>query len=319
MKNTVRLVSSLVLALCLSACYETVSLKDLGVKPKLVLYCFLSPQYDTISVYLTNSQPLFSIVKSVSEINLATVEISNDNQNWTQIPYNKASKRYLLPQSQFPITEGKTYYIRASAANYESISASCIVPFWREINLMPEGISASSPRDGFSWPILSFSWNDYRGENNYYAFISYGRPWWDDSYSRLESKYMNEEDSKVVISDEGKDGEKISVSTTIWESGYSAEWITSEDNQLYDSVYILAIQTDKHTFLFENSVASYDGMGFISIFTIEPTLIYSNIKNGYGVFGAMTFKSYRANFRQKTIEEAEYQKPEPPEEMKRRK
>jgi hypothetical protein len=300
---------------------ETVSLKELGIKPKLVLYCFLSPQYDTISVSLTNSQPLFSRIRGTATVKYAMVEISTDNKNWTQIPYDENSKHYLLPQSQFPVVEGQTYYIRASAPDYEDISASCTVPFWREIGIMPDGITATSPQNGVSSAILSLSWKDYQGEENYYAFIqydfyvSYNHEWdninqvWVYSDTTVSLDTYMWDNSGVVFSDQGKDGEKMSLSATMWREGFDTEWITSEDNQQYDSVYIIAMQTDRNTFLYENSArAAMDADGMTSIFTIEPTLVYSNIKNGYGVFGAMTFKSYLLNFRKKTIVETECMK-----------
>ena len=43
--NLCALVSLFVFAICFSSCIKPIPLKDLGLKPKLVLYCFLSPQY----------------------------------------------------------------------------------------------------------------------------------------------------------------------------------------------------------------------------------------------------------------------------------
>lgn len=342
MKNTVRLISLFVFAACFSGCIETVSLNEIGIKPKLVLYCFLSPQYDTISVSLTNSQPLFSYIRGTMAVTNATVEISNDNQHWTQIRYNKASRRYLLPQSQFPILEGKTYYIRAAAPDYESISASCTVPFWRETDLKPETeFVPTSKNNLYSYASLYFSWKDSPGEENYYAFMQYGLyeyydykwdynhgVWLYDTTINLNA-YLVQENSEVVFSDVGKDGGKMSVPWTRIDCSFSEfmenDYFDNDYNECYiykynyDSIYILFVQTDKNAFLYENSASAAENMGFMDIFTIEPALVYSNIKNGYGVFGAMTFKPYRANFRQKTIEEAECPKPQPSGEMRKRK
>ena len=314
------LVSLFVLAICFGGCVETVSLRDLGVKPKLVLYCFLSPQYDTISVSLTNSQPLFSPIRDVSEVRYAMVEISNDNQHWTQIPYNEETKRYLLAQSQFPIIEGKTYYIRASAPDYESISAFCTVPFWRETNFKPEVEFFPKSKDNlYSYLSLYFSWEDYFGEENYYAFIGYelyeyvdvihlpNYGFLFDTSIRINA-YTLWDNYDVVFSNEGKDGEKMNV---VWRelSDYTLSEFMEQENvyngYTYDSVHILFVQTEKNTFLYENSFSAARDTEFTSIFTIEPTLVYSNIKNGYGVFGALTFKPYLLNFRKKTAVEVE--------------
>ena len=330
MKRITYLVSFFVLVIYLVSCEEVVNLKDTGVKPKLVLYCFLSPQYDTISVYLSNSQPLFSSDKILAEVrDAAVVEISNDNKNWTQIPYSKDNKRYWLLQSQFPIIEGKTYYIRASVPNYESISASCTIPFWRETNPKPELDSVPNTNPS-TWvgsnfnTLLYFSWKDYPNEKNYYALMYYefhkNIDWRSEEGKGIMTNYftyhyIKTEDltGEMIYSDEEKDGQKINL---LWKT---IEYITpfmfndtlsyGYGYDYYDSIYFLFIQTDETIFLYENSIALVlKTGGFASMFTVEPNLIYSNIKNGYGVFGAMTFKSYRVNFRKQTIEEAEHQK-----------
>ena len=316
MKRIIKLISLFVFAICLQSCQEEISLKSLGIEPKLVLYCFLSPQYDTISVSLANSQPLFSRNKTISVIEYAVVEISNDNKSWVQIHYDKASKRYLLPQSQFPIMEGRTYYIRASAENYESVSSSCTVPFWREVDLKPEIEVGSSKYEPYV--DLYLSWQDYRGEENYYTIIEYelrdiikwgdwiDNDWVSDTATCLSSWHLTNWDTDVIFSDEGKDGTKM---RTLFDRFWNSTDLTFLDDDdysynTYDSIYILFVQTDRNVFLYENSCQTASDMGGMeSIFMIEPTLVYNNIKNGYGVFGAMTFKPYRVNFRQKTIEE----------------
>ena len=310
MKKIIHFITLLAFALCLGSCVETLSMKDIGIKPKLVLYCFLSPQYDTISVSLSNSQPLFSSNRGIAAIKNAVVEISNNNLHWVQIPYDKNSQHYLLLQSQFPIIEGKTYYIRASAPDYESISASCTVPFWREIDLKPEVELVLTPRDyPYSAIDLSLSWKDYPNEENYYALMNYSFTdfSYDDYFNKsFQMDYLRGENYEVVISDEGKNGKKMKV---FMESTSIASLSEFEDYcSQYDSVYIIFIQADKNAFLYENSADAAMGMDELSIFMLEPALIYNNIKDGYGIFGAMNFKSYRLNFRKKTIEEAEYPK-----------
>ena len=320
MKKIIKLISFFVFAICLQSCEEEISLKDLGIEPKLVLYCFLSPQYDTISVSLANSQPLFSRNKTISVVEYAVVEISNDNKSWVQIPYDKACKRYLLPHSQFPVIEGTTYYIRASASGYESINASCTIPFWREVNLKPEVEFTVPSQPYVPYVDISISWQDYRGEENYYTFIGYGLQnnighdfinddWFYDTTICLSSWYITAWHSTtgLILSDEGKDGEKINL---LWDKHYDCTYSEFMDSYTqYDSIYVLLVQTDRNVFLYENSYQVASDMGGMeSIFMIEPTLVYNNIKNGYGIFGAMTFKSYRVNFRKQTIEEAEHPK-----------
>ena len=325
MKKVIYLISLFVVSSCLVSCVETVPLQSLGIKPKLVLYCFLSPQYDEITVSLTTSQPFFSSGKDVSAVEYAMVEISNDNQKWVQIPYDEFYERYSLPQAQFPIVEGKTYYIRASAPDYESISAYCTVPFWREIDLKPEvEFLPRLKNDNVPYTMLYFSWEDYRGEENYYSFIKYGiqmdfniiyLPGGELTYDTtlyLYSYYaLYGKNSEVVFSDEGNDGMKMRVLWTELYNCTSSDFMNNDYwywGDSWDSVYVILAQTDRNVFLYKNSAMAASDGGFFSIFMVEPSLVYNNVKNGYGVFGAMIFKPYMLNFRQKTTEEVEYPK-----------
>ena len=319
MKKIINYCSLLVLAVCLNACTEIVPLKDLGVKPKLVLHCFATPQYDTIPVYLTNSQPFFSSAQAVMEVTNAVVEISLDNQNWQQLQYNRKKKCYLWLQFQMPVVEGQTYYIRASAPDYDDISASCTVPFWREVNLQPEFQFTEHPKSD-NYPFASFyiSWDDYRGEENYYAGMRYYFNSWYYNEEDYYRDYFNHyvlwgDDGKTVLSDDGRDGQKMRLLVTEMYGDNMYRDDTErffKDNPQYDTVYILFVQTDKHACLYENSVDAAGEMEFM-IFTVEPSLIYTNVKNGYGVFGAMLFKPYMASFRNGTIEAGEYPTPSP--------
>ena len=310
MKKVIYCSSLFVLAVCLNACREIVPLKDLGYQPKLVLYCFATPQYDTIPVFLSNSQPFFSGAKVIAEVTNAIVEISNDNQHWIQLHYDRKSKRYLWLQSQLPVAEGKTYYIRASAPDYESISASCTVPFWRKVELTPEIKIPYPHKTDNPTAVFSILWNDYPSEENYYAAVKYYFSEWSygDEYEKHFEYYWlwNEKERECVLSDAGKDGKRMSIiSESIYDYVYpfdSAEFLNHYPQ--YDATYILFIQTEKNTCLHENTKDAAEMME--DIFSmIEPTLVYTNVKNGYGVFGAMVFKSYRISFRHKTVEEGE--------------
>ena len=321
MKKIIYLISLFVL--CLVSCEEEVPVKELG-RSKLVLHCFLSPQYDTIVVYLSRSQPILSSDKvPTADVEYAMVEISNNNQTWIQIPYSKENNCYLLPQSQFPVVEGQTYAIRASAQNFESITSSCTVPFWREMNLSPEAQFVSATKDNPYHTELSISWKDYPNEQNYYAFMRYGE--YEGAF--YSGYYITDENSELIHSDNGKDGQKMNVIMNIIryctlsefmnylydDYDYYGEYDFYYYHANYDSIYVLAIQTDRNCFLYENSVFAYTNGRFgrfgqgelLNVLMVEPTLVYNNIKNGYGVFGAMTFKQYLLNFRQKTVVEVE--------------
>jgi len=249
---------------------------------------------DTILLSLTNSAPLFGKnAKKIESVTNATVEISNDNHRWVRMEYDPVYENYFIPQVQFPITEGGTYYVRASAPEYETVSASCIVPYFREVyfELVTEK-HAGCVHYGEPFSELHthyyLRWKDYAGEANYYAFHrnfdywSYSWDPWEDIYSdstlvNTWSVLWDENYKPCIFSDKGQDGKQLSVLLQLY---------------YYDEDFneITLLQTDVHSYLYLSSLENYDGD--FAFFMLEPVKIYSNIKNGYGVFGAFGMRTY---------------------------
>ena len=260
--------------------------KELDIKPKLVLHCYLIPQMDTTILSLTNSVPLFgSNLKNIEPVTNATVEISEDNHRWVRMEYDSVYKNYFISQVQFPITEGKTYYIRASALEYETISASCAVPYFRETNfeiVTEEHVGCVHHGEPYAEPHYHYylKWKDYAGEENYYIFYrNFDWIWdpWGDSIRIIWEILWDEKGKPCLFSDHGQDGQSMSSLVTTY-------YLDDEISE------ITMVQTDVHSYLYQRSIEDYNGdLGF---FIIEPVKIYSNIKNGYGVFGAFVMKDY---------------------------
>jgi hypothetical protein len=269
--------------------------KDMDIKPKLVLFSYLVPQLDTTIVSLTNAVSLFTTNPKKNEpVANATVEISNDNTQWVKLEYDTVFHHYFITQTNFPVTEGKTYYIRASAPGFETVFASCTVPYLRETNLnlvFEESINDVHYGEIYSWLHYHcyLEWNDYPGEENYYIFcdkyfyehILYNYDW--DTYMHLyDTAYFYDwyflydmNDKPCIYPDNGQDGKKMSV------------YLMNERPSIFETTLL---QTDKNCYLFEKSVHDYDHD--FQIFVLEPMQYYSNIKNGYGVFGAFVMREY---------------------------
>jgi hypothetical protein len=215
------------------------------------------------------------------------------------LAFDELYQHYFITQTFFPIIEGKTYYIRASAPGFETVSASCKVPYLRETNVnlvIEESINDVHGGQIYSWPHKHrfFEWKDYPGEDNYYIFCKNGSRW-DYVYDYdIDEWYLNPTDSTLyhyfntfwdekhkpcIFSDQGQDGKKMSVMLYI-------HFAFSND----DVSKVTLLQTDRNCYMFELSCYEYDA-DFQS-FMLEPVQLYSNIKNGYGVFGAFVMKDY---------------------------
>lgn len=281
--NIIRCLSIFIIpVLVLSACEDDVDLKDLGIEPKMVLYCHLSPSFDTTVVFLSNSQPLLSSNSSdLSVIKNATVEISKDNKTWKKFIYNAIKERYVLSKNDFPIEEGESYYIRASSPDYsETISSSCTVPYYRDVNLK------NDIKLAYDYGMLiikcDLSWTDYVGEFNYYCLTSYSIYENYDSTKIINcSNIYNDSTYNYLFSDEEYDGCTLDATYYVY---------PDFETDIVDTVYFSFVQMDKNNYLYETTAMNNyfgDFLGFT-----EPTLLYNNIKNGYGLFSAIVFKNY---------------------------
>ncbi len=271
-------------SILMSGCISDVDIdKQLDEAEKLVLYCRIGPQIETTSVYLTHTTILFeTYTDELSEpVAGAIVELSSDKVNWTRAHYDNTQQRYLLPQSEFRIESGVTYYIRASHPDFEEISAECTVPFIRSIDL--QHISEQTINDTHDGETFGFShidhylqWKDFPGEENRYMFII-GDPDPESSALWHSLKLVYLKDNKeytYVFSDEGRDGQIIKCFY-----GYGFEHEGGGDNEQFGVVFL-----DNNCYRYEKSVIDSDNsMGF---FMLEPLHFYNNIENGYGLFGA---------------------------------
>ena len=275
--------------------------RELDIKPKLVLFCYLVPQLDTTIVRLTNSASLFtSNPQRPQYITHATVEISDNNINWVPLRLETEQLYYIITQADFPIIEGKTYYIRASTMDYETVYASCTVPVLRETNTNVVLRDTLVDTWGNRYMPGDISWTDYPNENNYYIFCDKSFYEWyegefiwneeglggewiitDTSYG-YSWRPLSEPNYRrsCIYSDNGMNGKKMSIPIEVHLGtlGYS-EYIWFEITQL---------QTDINCYLFETSMMDYNSD--LQFFMLEPQQLYSNIKNGYGLFGAFVMK-----------------------------
>ena len=293
----------LLLTLCLQSCITYID-RELDVKPKLVLFCYIVPQLDTTIVRLTNSVPLFtSNPKHWEYVTHATVEISDNNIDWVKFNFQPYHKYYLLTQTDFPIREGKTYYIRASAPEYETVYANCTVPVFRETNVsVVLQQDTVTDKYGNRFSLGKIEWTDYAGEDNYYIFCDktfyerYEREWdWEEhDWIILDTIYsygwhpLSEPNyrRRCVYSDKDKDGKKMTAPIEVhWGSSNWSEVTLLEITQL---------QTDIHCYQFEISFQNYEAD--LQFFMLEPMQLYSNIKNGYGLFGAFVLRDYGFEF-----------------------
>lgn len=290
------------LSFLFSACVDDVPIdREFDETQKLVLYSRLCPQLDTTYILLTNTKLLYSSThQEIFNLKDGKVELSADGNHWVRASYLPEKEHFFLTKEEFPIEEGHTYYIRASYPGYDNVSSSCTVPYSHDVGFRFDTVSAFGDvhlGEIYNWPHRDVyaEWRDVAGEEDYYALmqkmqtIHYDYDDWDDpatlSYYWTYYPvwmYLNNQDYQYV-SDEGYDGAlmRFMVNGGMPEEG---EDYWNDDNESVDEYYFLFL--DKNCYLYERTLN--EGAFDMNFLLLEPVHTYTNIENGFGLFGAFS-------------------------------
>lgn len=289
----IRLVALLWALALMTGCISNVDLEgQLKEQSRLVAYCRLCPQFDTTYITLTHTQLLYT--KNPSAIHLlsdAVVELSNDGEHWMRAAYSSELQRYFLTQTEFPIEEGATYYLRANADGFDEISSECTVPTYRETFILFDTVSVEHDEHygaivGVPHHDCYIQWKDYPGEENYYAYYDFCQYY---AFSDWYPITLEEDDKEIsVVADQGRDGQTLRFlyQYDIFDELYRTRGGSEEDETEVSSFW--CIQMDRHCYLYETSYSEADPG--LSMFLLEPVQTYSNIQGGFGLFGGFSMK-----------------------------
>lgn len=289
--------------LLLGSCVDDMSIdREFHEEQKLVLYSRLCPQLDTTYILLSNTQLMYSSSnQGALNPQNAVVELSADGNHWVRADYLLEKEHFFLTKEQFPIQEGGTYYIRATYPGYDDVSSSCTVPYAHDTGLRFDTVSAQGDvhlGEIYDWPHkdVYVEWRDVAGEENYYAVVlHWNMPTYyheENGFSVLTHEwkyhvqylYLNNADYRYV-SDEGKDGNLMRYLIT---DNLTDEDIEGEEEDEEEEVEYYQFFLDRNCYLYEKTLNSDEfGLGFL---LLEPLHTYTNIENGFGLFGAFSMR-----------------------------
>ena len=287
-------------ALTFSRCVDEVHIdQDFNETQKLVLYCRLCPQLDTNYILLTNTTLLYANNNTAMvELKDGVVELSADGHQWTTATYESVKKRFYLTKEEFPVEEGHTYYIRASHPDFEDVSSSCTVLLVHDVGFRFDTVSVSSDMhlgQIYDWPHKDVyaEWRDVAGEENAYA-IGYKRlspihVWSDEGDAvfyewRFDIDWLNEGNIDYwYVSDEDRDGQVMRFihDVDLYEHEEDDEWAPPLEQQRY------LLFLDRNCYQYEITLPN-DEFGMLNFLFLEPEHTYTNIENGFGLFGAFS-------------------------------
>jgi len=256
------------LCIFLNSCEKEIEVEVTDNEPKIVLSAHFGAG-ESINVYVSSSIPLYSSNDGqIKYIDNALVEVSSDNINWKILLYDLSKRVYSLTLSEFNITEGGTYYVRASANGYKAVKSYCIIPVYNTVQLSLAKIDTSGTDIVFGMGAISISIKvkDAIGQDNYYGI---------NTFLNLQELFP-ENNNKWVFSDNSGDGSEsiFNYKTYNWHHG--------------DVLKVRLYQTNEAFYLFHFSYANYVSDNPFA----EPSPIYSNIENGLGICSGYTYRDY---------------------------
>ncbi|WP_373331262.1 DUF4249 domain-containing protein [Salmonirosea aquatica] len=284
---------------------------------QLTLFGFISPQDTVIRIKVGQTRPVFGEPTSGSTdffvmegdtlvwvgdaLPTASVTIS-DGQATATLPFQASERLYAIPVSQFPIQAGKTYTLTVTDGT-RTAQATCTIPL-RQVavkNYSLDTVITSSFGNRDSTLTLNFTWDDLRGQEDYYRIRAYEL--FEYSVVRVDTNelflvesrrsatsYFNwtGTDSRSVFqSDANLDGttfsspqgrKKLENPTMYSNLGGSA--VKPQRGPESKGIFIQLLHTDVHYYQYHRSVQRSRGDNPF----MEPSLVYTNVVGGLGVF-----------------------------------
>ncbi|WP_109097029.1 DUF4249 family protein [Aquimarina sp. AU58] len=241
---------------------------------KLVLINgFLSPEEEVIKVEVSKTISVFDKPLQLEPADFvntliikdAVVVIKNENQEEVELRYSSDSKLYQIASSEFLIEPGKRYTLNVLAEGKE-FKATCVIPVMKIENVSAAvGFRAA---DGAVVENLSVSFDDIKGENNFYIVGAL----FNVTNSTEENRSIANFDIERFATDVNGDGLSISANGTIFNTNESLEITVKVAN-----VDELIFTTLKASFLNKDQTSNP---------FFQPIIPPNNIEGegGYGVF-----------------------------------
>ncbi len=272
-------------ALLFSSCERDADVDLPETKPKLVLIGFITPQDSFVTVSLKRSKPIFQAydVNTNDAVTDATVTVFGNNTS-VVLPFDATLQVYRISTSQFQILGGNEYRVTVSTPQGESAEATTVVP-QNSIDAsyaltLTDTFTNLGP--GYFWlnTTVQYQFTDNAQETNRYRFyiglVLVDTLTFDTSIARMTSEFFN---------DNNGNGQLLSRNVELYWGNF--------DTNLNDSAYaydcwVFNVNSDYDNY--HKSLYNYSG-GEDPF--AEPTIIYSNVDGGLGVFAAANGRKIR--------------------------
>ncbi len=257
----------------LSSCKREANVKLPATKSHPVIYGYICPDDTVIRIKVTQSQPLFetSTTDIYAPVMDANVSLSGQQGN-AQLVYNPLTEYYEIKATSYSINLGATYKVMVIMSNGEIATAETQVPL-SAVPISTITVETITEKYG-TYDLLKVYFNDVVGQNNYYRMaMVYAQTFPFQPDTTYGDANVNE-----LYSDVTHDGEYSLIST---------RYYPPFDTILFNDVYLF--NCSPSYFNYHKSLLNYSGDNPFA----EPSLTYTNVKGGFGCFGAYTRSRFR--------------------------
>lgn len=234
---------------------------------KLVIQSYISPQDSVTIVSVRFSEALTRIISSNEGYNDlvedADVTITGNGNQHYSLTFKRDVGYISLPY-QLPIMPDSTYFLSVTTPDGYRAQGTCRVPVKK---VDSSSIVIQSLNNG----AFDISWNNVDTGNQYYClinnimYVEANQPPHTQNSNRWYGITNNNLSGKILLKDL-----RISTNNTL-NPGYKADlWICHTDFNFYEFSRTLALQDRDNQNPFS-----------------EPMPVYTNIKNGFGIFAAL--------------------------------
>jgi hypothetical protein len=287
----------------LFSCIKEVN-SDFNFEDKMVVYCYVSPQDSISKLLLIQNQPITASTGKNSEnypyIKNAKVEISDGTKSTMFLLYEDNLKSfYYVDSISFKFQEGKKYDLNILSDGKE-INSSMTIPNGAEILKIAYDTSAMSKlelKNGLSTVNRDVNLSIEINGKDYYCFVSavvFGSCFIQTASGSINKKiekhiYFNT-DPTLPMKLDGKNNfnvtDKLSLSTNHSIVSYTLE---------FDSIqyYTVTIEENYYEYLKSKKLQSSSQNDPFA----EPSLLYSNVYNGLGIFTGIASRKSIATFK----------------------
>lgn len=287
------------LIISIPSCQKAIEIDRDSVTPKLVINSVLSSQNDTIFLSLTESRDLLYDKNSFPSVKGAVVKIFENGNKIGELQY--LNDLYFIP---YKVKEGSTYKVEASASSFKTVTAETTVKSAIENTIGTVKILESGGLDASikivdiinedNFYQVSMKWMEFTDDSTiindpYY----YQQPYY-NNYS-CTNDYIVEYPQTDALQGENCNDYFLFDDATIKNSTHEFKLSTPNNNYYYSQegyktkviLEVSSLDYNYYTYLITKSIFQFN---FGNPFA-EPVQVYSNIENGYGIFGSRSYSS----------------------------